>query len=333
MSENKFLHYARSSEAIVLYFILALSLVIGMVNHAFFSPSTAVSLSRTIMITLTFAICETIVIISGGIDVSFPAVATISFYAVAKIAVATGLDNPVLLFGIGAIIGALFGVINAVLIATFHVPPLIATLGVSSVANGATLAFLGTNIIAIMPESLDKIAMSKLLTYTSDNGMTYDISGIIILPVAVCVLAWLILRYTSFGRSIYSIGGDARAASVVGINVTAVRYAVYIMTGAVIGIAGVAYMAFSQQADPNVLMGSEMLVIAAVVVGGTRITGGYGGVFGTILGVVLIALIQNNLIMVGVPTERQTFVVGLVILIGSSLTSIRAKAIADGPKI
>ena len=141
------------------------------------------------------------------------------------------------------------------------------------------------------------------------------------------------LRYTSFGRSIYAIGGDARAARVVGINVTGVRYAVYILTGAVIGIAGVSYMAFNQQADPNVLMGSEMLVIAAVVVGGTRITGGYGSVFGTILGVVLIALIQNNLIMVGVPPEWQTFVVGLVILIGSSLTSIRAKTIADGPKI
>lgn len=333
MSNNKFLHYAKSSEAIVLYFIIALSLVIGLVNPAFFSPSTVVSLSRTIMITLTFAICETIVIISGGIDVSFPAVATISFYAVAKVAVATGINNPLVLFGIGALIGALFGVINAVLIATFNVPPLIATLGVSSVANGATLAFLGTNIIATMPASFDKLATSELLTYTSANNMTYSISGIILLPIAVCILAWLVLRYTSFGRSIYAIGGDARAARVVGINVTGVRYAVYILTGAVIGIAGVSYMAFNQQADPNVLMGSEMLVIAAVVVGGTRITGGYGSVFGTILGVVLIALIQNNLIMVGVPTEWQTFVVGLVILIGSSLTSIRAKTIADGPKI
>jgi simple sugar transport system permease protein len=179
---------------------------------------------------------------------------------------------------------------------------------------------------------MDKLASSKLFTYTS-GGMTYSISGIIILPIAVCILAWLMLRHTSFGRSIYAIGGDAKAARVVGINVSGARFAVYILCGAIVGIAGVAYMAFAQQADPNVLMGSEMLIIAAVVVGGTRITGGYGTIFGTVLGVILIALIQNNLIMVGVPTQWQTFVVGLVILLGSSLTSIRAKAIDDGPKI
>lgn len=333
MKANKFIQYAKSSEAIVLYFIVGLSLVIGLVNRTFFSPSTPISLSRIIMITLTFAICETIVIISGGIDVSFPAVATIAFYSTAKIAAATGLDNIFLLFVIAAAIGATFGLINALLIATFNVPPLIATLGVSSVANGATLGFLGTNIIATMPPSLDKLAATNLFTYTASNGMTYSISAILILPIAVCVLGWLILRHTTLGRHIYAIGGDAKAARVVGINVTGVRFTVYILTGAIIGIAGLAYMSFSQQADPNVLMGSEMLVIAAVVVGGTRITGGYGGIFGTVLGVILIALIQNNLIMVGVPTEWQTFVVGLVILLGSSLTSIRAKAIDSGPKI
>lgn len=329
---SKILQYCKSSEAIVLYFIVALSLVIGLVNHAFFSLSTVMSLSRVIMITLTFAICETIIIIMGGIDVSFPAVATISFYATAKAAMALGIDNVAILFVIGGVIGALFGLLNAVLIARFKVPPLIATLGVSSVANGATLAFLGTNIIAGLPESMDKLADSKIMTYTTGN-MTYSISGIIILPVLVCIFAWLVLRHTSFGRKIYAIGGDAHAAQVVGINVRATRFVVYVVCGAVVGIAGVAYMAFAQQADPNVLMGSEMLIIAAVVVGGTRITGGYGGIFGTVLGVVLIALIQNNLIMVGVPTHWQTFVVGLVILLGSSLTSIRAKAIDDEAKI
>lgn len=329
---SKILQGLESSEAIVLYFIVALSFAIGLVNHAFFNLSTAVSLSREIMITLTFAICETVTIILGGIDVSFPAVATISFYATAKLAIAMGIDNPALLFMIGGGIGSLFGLLNALLIAKFRVPPLIATLGVSSVANGATLAFLGTNIIAGMPESLDKLAASKVMTYTTGN-MTYSVSGIIFLPIIVCLLAWVVLRHTSFGRNIYAIGGDAHAAQIVGINVAATRFAVYVVCGAIIGIAGVAYMSFVQQADPNVLMGSEMLVIAAVVVGGTRITGGYGGIFGTILGVILIALIQNNLIMVGVPTEWQTFVVGLVIIIGSSLTSIRAKAIDDGPKI
>ena len=88
-----------------------------------------------------------------------------------------------------------------------------------------------------------------------------------------------------------------------------------------------------RQASPQSLMGSEMMVIAAVVVGGTRITGGHGTVIGTILGVLLIAIVQNNLIMLGIPTHFQTFVVGLIIVIGTSITSLRAKKIANSAKV
>ena len=99
----------------------------------------------------------------------------------------------------------------------------------------------------------------------------------------------------------------------------------YILAGALAGVGGVTYMILMRQAHPQVLMGTEMMVIAAVVMGGTRITGGHGSISGTILGVTLIALIQNNLIMLGVPTYAQTFVVGLLIVAGTSITSLRTK--------
>ena len=92
-------------------------------------------------------------------------------------------------------------------------------------------------------------------------------------------------------------------------------------------------MILMRQASPQVLMGSEMMVIAAVVIGGTRITGGHGSVLGTFLGVCLITLVQNNLIMLGIPTHFQTFVVGFIIVIGTAITSIRAKRIAGSTKI
>lgn len=108
---------------------------------------------------------------------------------------------------------------------------------------------------------------------------------------------------------------------------------VYVTGGILAAIGGVTYTILMRQASPQNLMGSEMMVIAAVVVGGTRITGGHGSVLGTVLGIVLIALIQNNLVMVGVPTRFQMFVVGLIIVMGTSITSIRAKRIMNSEKI
>jgi len=144
---------------------------------------------------------------------------------------------------------------------------------------------------------------------------------------------WFLLKYTMFGRGIYATGGDIRAARIAGFNVTAIQFFVYIVSGILSGIAGITYMILMRAADPSVLMGSEMMVIAAVVMGGTRITGGHGTVLGTILGVTLISLIKNNLIMLGVPTHFQTFVIGLIMIVGTSITSLKAKHIANSAKI
>ena len=141
------------------------------------------------------------------------------------------------------------------------------------------------------------------------------------------------MKFTMLGRGIYAVGGDANAAKIAGFNVKKIQFLVYMSVGAITGIASIAYMILMRQSDPSVLMGSEMMVIAAVVMGGTRITGGHGTVFGTIVGVILIALVQNNLIMLGVPTHFQTLVVGLIIVIGTSITSIRAKRISNRAKV
>lgn len=322
-----------SNEAIVVYIIIGLSLLIGIVNHSFFSVSTVVTLSRAILVTLTFAICEMIVIISGGIDVSFPAVASICMYATLKIALEFNIDNVFIVFLIAAVIGLMFGTLNAVLIAIFRLPPLIATLGVSSVANGATLAFLGTNVISNIPDKIDAVSRMYLFTFTTKDGMSFSLTILILIPIVVCLLAFFVLKFTMLGRGIYAVGGDANAARIAGFNVKKIQFIVYMSAGSIAGIASIAYMILMRQADPSVLMGSEMMVIAAVVMGGTRITGGHGSVLGTVFGVILIALVQNNLIMLGVPTHFQTFVVGLIIVIGTSITSLRAKKISNSAKV
>lgn len=322
-----------TNEMIVIYIIVALSILIGLVNSAFFGVPTLVSLSRSMLVTLIFAVSEMIVIVSGGIDVSFPAIACISLYGTLKFMLATGINSAAFAFLMAALIGTGLGTTNAILVAKLKIPPLIATLGVSSAVNGATLAFLGTKNISNIPTEVEKLSQIFLYTYQSSNGIKYSLTILFLIPVGICIGAYIILKYTMLGRGIYAIGGDKVVARIAGFNVTKIQFIIYMASGCLAGIGGMTYMILMRQADPSVLMGSEMMVIAAVVIGGTRITGGHGSVFGTILGVGLITLVQNNLIMLGIPTHFQTFVVGLIIVVGTAITSIRAKKIANSTKI
>lgn len=322
-----------TNEAIVLYIIVALCVIIGSVNSTFLEVPTLILLSRAILVILIFAICEMIIIVSGGIDVSFPAIACISLYATVKTLLATGIDNPLFAFIMAGAIGICFGAVNALLVAKVKLPPLIATLGVSSVISGGTLAFLGTAEISNIPDGID--ALSKLYIYSYENtrGITYSLTTLVLIPIIVCIVVFVVLKFTMLGRGVYAIGGDRNAARIAGFNVVKIQFIVYMTSGFLAGIGGMTFMILMRQASPQVLMGSEMMVIAAVIIGGTRITGGHGTVIGTILGVVLIAIVQNNLIMLGIPTHYQTFVVGLIIVIGISITSTRAKRIANSRKV
>lgn len=322
-----------TNEMIVVYINVFLSVLIGIVNPAFASVSTGITLLRSMLVTLIFAAGTMLVIISGGIDVSFPAVAGFSMYATAMIMNAAGWDSILLAFILGILIGIVFGTVNAILVAKLDIPPLIATLGVSSAINGATLFFLGSKEINRLPESFGILSKAFIFEYIGGNGITYQLTVLIIIPIIIYIALWLLLKYTMLGRGIYAIGGDRNAALIAGFRVQMIQSFVYILAGALAGIGGVTYMILMRQAHPQVLMGSEMMVIAAVVVGGTRITGGHGTIIGTLLGVTLIALIQNNLIMLGVPTYAQTFVVGLLIVAGTSITSLRAKRIQNSVKV
>ncbi len=330
---NKTKHILTTNEMIVIYIIAGLAILIGCVNSAFVGVPTLISLTRSMLVTLIFAVAEMIVIVSGGIDVSFPAVACISLYGTLNIMLALNIDSPLFAFFMAALIGTAFGLINAILIAKFKILPLIATLGVSSAVNGGTLAFLGTNEISNIPTNVDKLSQIFLFTYTNANGIKYSMTVLVLLPIVICIGGHIILRHTMLGRGIYAIGGDKNAARIAGFNVTRIQFITYMTSGCLAGIGGMTYMILMRQASPQVLMGSEMMVIAAVVIGGTRITGGHGTVIGTVLGVTLISLVQNNLIMLGIPTHFQTFVVGLIIVIGTAITSIRAKRIANSTKI
>ncbi|MDV3426796.1 MAG: ABC transporter permease [Bacillota bacterium] len=321
-----------STEMLVVYIIVAFSLLIGFVNPAFFTLGTVFDTLRAMLITTIFALCEMVAIISGGIDVSFPAITCFSSYITISLMNSYHINNIALTFLLAGVIGLLWGTLNGLLIAKFQIPALIATLGTSSLVNGLALIISGGIEISNIPSSVDALSQIFILSVKNGTGGKASLTVFIILPIILSIIVHLILKHTMLGREIYAIGGNINAARIAGINVMKIRFIIYMAIGFLTGIAGISNVVLIRVASSTSLMGSEMMVIAAVVIGGTRITGGHGSVIGTVLGVLLIALISNNLIMLGVPNYWQAFSVGIIIVIGTSITSLRAKRVALSQK-
>lgn len=315
-----------SNSGIVFLAIIILAAFIGIRNPSFLGIPSLLTLSRAMIVMLIFALGELVVIIGGGIDVSFPAIANFALYLSAYISVKKNIDSAVLVFVISIVVGTLLGLLNGYLVSKKKVPALIATLGTSTVVNGATLAFLGTAEFSNLPSQLRFLNQMSIYTYTNAEGMTYNLSVFVLVPIVLSIITFVVLKYTVFGRSLYIAGGDPKAAEVTGFNVVKSQMSSYVFSGFLAGLGGAIYMILMNNANSSVLMGSEMLVIAAVVMGGARISGGHGTVLGTVLGIALITLIQNNLVMMGIPSHYQTFVIGLIIIFGTLLTTIKGKS-------
>lgn len=312
------------NETLVAVTIVALCLYIGLRNPVFFTLGNLVDLLRSGVVIGIFAMGVLIVIISGGIDVSFTAIAVFALYSTTKILLAVMPEAPIVLaFLIAALIGLALGLINAFFIARFKLPTLIVTLGTLSMFHGFLLFAIGNQIIRDIPPSMTAFARSALVTVALERGST-NLHPSILITLVVAVLVWLLLDYTLLGRGVYALGGAREAAERAGFNVSAIQYFIYGLVGLLSGIAGMTFGSLNRQANPQDIVGLELNVIAAVVLGGAQLTGGRGTVLGAILGVALVVIANNSLILVGVPSVWQRVVIGVIILIGTGLPSIRA---------
>lgn len=268
-------------------------------------------IQSTILATLSLGV--TFVIITGGIDISVG--------SIEALAAAVGLDlivnhNVPVIGGILIMlaIGILIGLINGVAVANFGIPAMIATLATQSIARGAVLVYTNSaNVYA--PPSF------SLLTTRYFLGLPY----IVWVVVVLAVIAWLILSKTVLGRSVYAVGGSELAAKLAGIRTKRVIAATYMISGFTAAIAGLLLTIRLESAGPSAGDGSEMNVIAAVVIGGTSLFGGKGTIPGTILGVILISLVSNAVNLLGVPPAWDKIVKGVVIVIAALLDANRNK--------
>jgi simple sugar transport system permease protein len=316
----------RKNETLVALTTIVLSIVIGIINPVFFTAGNLFDLLRSATVMGIFAMGVLIVIISGGIDVSFTAIAIFAMYSTVRILNANMPDAPIwLAFVISAVIGFGLGLINAFFISRFKLPTLIVTLATLSMYRGLLLFAIGNKIIRDIPPSMTEFSRATLVEVPMASGGVSKLHPAVILTIGVAILVFLLLRYTMLGRGIYALGGSREAAERAGFNISRTQYFIYGFVGLLSGIAGLAYGALNRQANPQDIVGSELDVIAAVVLGGATLTGGRGSVIGALLGVTLVTIMNNSLVLIGIPSEWRRVVIGLIIIIGTGIPAIQAQ--------
>lgn len=263
-----------------------------------------------------------VVLIAGGIDISFPATAAIAQYVMATYVLSIG-GNFFIAFLIAAVVGMLLGLINAVLVHKLKVPAIIITISTLNLFFGLLIYFSNGAWLYGFPDwFMDGV---ELFTFVGSDGYDYGLSLPIIMLVAVVLFTSFLMSKTRLGRQIYAMGGNADAASRIGINLFGIHLFVYGYMGALAGIASVVQTQITQSVAPNSLMGFELTVLAAVVLGGTSMTGGKGTLMGVVLGVALLAIMKNGLTLLGVPSYWHAVVTGLIIVFSISMTALNEK--------
>jgi simple sugar transport system permease protein len=315
---------ARSETIIFLVLVVAM-VFIGLVNEAFWEPANLFSLLRANVVTGIFALGVLTVMISGGIDVSFPAFAMASMYVTILGMLATGIGGVVLPFAVSTLIGLGLGLINAFFVDVVRMVPLIVTLGTGAMVRGFLLGFIGSSTINIdrMPRDLIDFGKLNLGVTDAPGGGTESLTAMLLVYLALAVLVHLLLRHSMMGRGVYAMGGDKESARRIGFNVRRITFFVYGLAGALAGFTGLLYVSMIWLAKPTDLVGTELDVIAAVVLGGASIFGGRGSVLGTMLGVFMLIMVNNSLIIMHVSTTWQRVVVGLIVIGATAATSWR----------
>lgn len=317
------------NEALVAVVIVLFCIVATISDPAFFTVTTLSDLLRASIVLGILAVAVMLVLVSGGIDVSFTAIAVFAMYSTTIFSLNVWPEMPwYLIFPGSMAIGALLGAFNGIFIAGFGLPTLIVTLGTLSIFRGFLLTFVGSDRISALPPDMRNFSRFVIARGTTEAGNFYSLPWAFAALAGVVVITWVILQKTMLGRSIYAIGGSLESARRVGVNVRATQFFVYVYVGALAGLAGIISGSMGRMADPFSLVGLELSVIAAVVLGGARLTGGYGTLTGTMLGVTLIVLVQNSLIVIGIPSSWQSATIGLLILLGTGLPAYQARRAA-----
>lgn len=304
--------------------IAIVAIVVAFLNPDFLQVGMLFDILRSSTVVGIFALGVLVVLAAGGIDVSFTAIAALTMYSITKAVTLWWPQAPMpLILLAGASGGVLLGILNGCLVDWLKAPSLIVTIGTQYLFRGFLLTFVGTVFFMEIPDPMDSFGRAALLRHATEQGAMSVLPASVLVLAGAAGLTWFILNRTLIGRAVYAIGGSLGIAERLGYRLRVVHMFVFGYAGLLAGIAGVVHVSSNRLANPFDLVGTELDVIAAVVLGGARITGGNGTVLGTLLGVLLVTLINNVLILAGVPSTWQKVIVGAFILVAGALFSIR----------
>lgn len=283
-------------------------------RSTFLTPKNMFNILRQNASNLFLATGMTMVIILGGIDLSVGSVIALSGVVAAGCVVNFGLPEAVGFIAAVAV-GAVVGLFNGFIICKTDIPPFIVTLASMNITKGIALVLTGGAPIRCMTDAFK----------FPGAGYVGPVPTPVILMIVIFVIAAFMINKTQLGRHIYAVGGNVQAAKFSGISVQKVKFIVYAYTGVMAGIAGVVIASRLYSGQPTAGDGAEMDAIASVVVGGTSMSGGSGRIGGTLIGVLIIGVLNNGLNLMGVDSNFQYIVKGLVILLAVYVDFLRNK--------
>lgn len=263
-----------------------------------------------------------VVLISGGIDLSFTAIATVAQYIMAIIIINYS-GNLFSAFLVAGIIGIVLGSTNAFLIYYLKAPAMIITIATLNLFYGVTIFITRGRWIYNFPDWFNQ--SHNVFSFTAADGTYYGIPLPVILLVLVFILTYIILKYTILGRKIFAMGGNIEAARRAGFNILGLTIFVYSYIGFLSGIGSVGQVLILHSVQPNAIVGRELEVIAATVLGGASLAGGAGSVLGTAMGVALLAIVWNGLIIMGVSSYWHKLIIGLIIICSVGINAYNRK--------
>ncbi|MEA4854131.1 MAG: ABC transporter permease [Christensenella sp.] len=293
--------------SIVCAFIV-LFVIMAVATDTFFTASNLINILRQVSPTLIVAVGTTFVLILGGIDLSVGSVACLSGTLAAGFMTTNGIPVVLaLLLALG--VGAGIGFINGLIIAKIKIPAFIVTLALMSTARGLALVYTGGYPITNIPEEALQLG----------RGYLGAVPIPVIIMIIVVAIAWIVLSSTKFGRHVFATGGNEECARLSGIKVDVTKIAVYTIGGLTAGLTGILLTMRLASGQPTLGQGMELDAIAAVVLGGTSLTGGKGYVFGTIIGCMFMTLLANGFNILGISSFWQQVFTGIILLVAVSL--------------
>ncbi|KGJ28090.1 ribose ABC transporter permease [Staphylococcus haemolyticus] len=285
--------------------LILLIIVVSILNPSFLDLSNLLNLLRQISINGLIAFGMTFIILTGGIDLSVGSILALSSAFIALM-ITSGVD-PIIALIIGVLIGFVLGAVNGLLVTKGNMAPFIATLATMTIFRGLTLVITDGNPITNLGDSY--------LFQLFGKGYFIGIPVPAVTMIIVFVILLIILQKTTFGRHTYAIGGNEIAAKISGIKVNKIKILIYGISGLMSALAGGILTSRLNSAQPTAGTSYELDAIAAVVLGGTSLTGGKGRIVGTLIGVLIIGVLNNGLNLLGVSSFYQQVVKGVVILI------------------